>query len=129
MVVIRLKSWLASDARRARAQESGGKMDTRASLFVVTCVMAGLGLLSSPGCSGPIEDGSPEVGIPSGAGNPTGVTLHWETLQRKGTRGDNWCMTWAADDNVYTMMDDGIGWNEDGVEWGTKFLQMNGRVW
>jgi hypothetical protein len=35
-------------------------------------------------------------------------------------------MTWAADDNLYTMMDDGIGWNEDGVKWGTKFIRISG---
>ena len=53
-------------------------------------------------------------------GDPVGVTFLWETLTRKGKRGDNWCMTWAADDNIYTTMDDGIGWNEDGVKWGFR---------
>jgi hypothetical protein len=57
---------------------------------------------------------------------PIGVSFHWDTLQRKGKRGDNWCMTWAADDNLYTMMDDGIGCNEDGVEWGAKFIRISG---
>jgi hypothetical protein len=101
-------------------------MNTHGSLVIVACVMAGSGLMALPGCSDPAGDPKPEVRSPSGAGDPTGVTFHWETLQRKGKRGDNWCMTWAADDNLYTMMDDGIGWNEDGVEWGTKFLQISG---
>jgi len=40
---------------------------------------------------------------------PTGVIIDGDALQRKGCRGDNWCMTWAADDNLYTMMDDADG--------------------
>jgi hypothetical protein len=45
---------------------------------------------------------------------PTGVKFDVETIQRKGHFGDNWCQTWAADDNIYTMLDDGNGW------WGSK---------
>ena len=41
---------------------------------------------------------------------PIGIKFKKETLTRKGTYGDNWCHTWAADDNIYTMMDDGNGW-------------------
>ena len=41
---------------------------------------------------------------------PVGVVFHEETLTRKGVRGDNWCQTWAVDDNIYTMMDDGNGY-------------------
>lgn len=41
---------------------------------------------------------------------PAGVTFKHETLVRKGNFGDNWCQTWAADDNIYTMLDDGNGW-------------------
>lgn len=45
---------------------------------------------------------------------PKGVKFEKTTLVRKGNFGDNWCQTWAADDNIYTMLDDGNGW------WGTK---------
>lgn len=38
---------------------------------------------------------------------PTGVTFHHKTLARIGHRGDNWCLTWAADDSQITSMDDG----------------------
>ena len=44
---------------------------------------------------------------------PTGVKFKKETITRKGLFGDNWCQTWAADGNLYTMLDDGNGW------WGT----------
>ncbi|MDP6125773.1 MAG: hypothetical protein QGH20_08465 [Candidatus Latescibacteria bacterium] len=29
---------------------------------------------------------------------------------RLGKSGDNWCMIWAADGDIYTSMDDGLGW-------------------
>jgi hypothetical protein len=45
---------------------------------------------------------------------PVGIKFKEETLVRKGYFGDNWCQTWAADDNIYTMLDDGNGW------WGTQ---------
>ncbi len=38
---------------------------------------------------------------------PTGVVFHQETLYRSDGRGDNWCITWAADDSQVTSMDDG----------------------
>lgn len=64
---------------------------------------------------------------------PTGVKFNYETIVRKGNFGDNWCQTWAADDNIYTMMDDGNGWwgsktkltNLDDWE-GSMFLQISG---
>jgi len=45
---------------------------------------------------------------------PVGVRFDTTSLVRKGNFGDNWCQTWAADDNIYTMLDDGNGW------WGSK---------
>jgi len=57
---------------------------------------------------------------------PVGVTFHWDTLQRKGYRGDNWCMTWAADDHLYTMMDDGSGFHAPKPEWGTRLWRIRG---
>jgi len=45
---------------------------------------------------------------------PTGVNFKKNTIIRKGNYGDNWCQTWAADGNIYTMLDDGNGW------WGSK---------
>lgn len=45
---------------------------------------------------------------------PTGVEFQMETITRKGYFGDNWCQTWASDNNIYTMLDDGNGW------WGNK---------
>ena len=38
---------------------------------------------------------------------PTGITFHRDTLYRSDGRGDNWCITWAADDSQITSMDDG----------------------
>lgn len=41
---------------------------------------------------------------------PVDVVFREDTIERKGYFGDNWCQTWAADGNVYTMLDDGNGW-------------------
>jgi len=38
---------------------------------------------------------------------PTGVTFHRDQISRVGNRGDNWCITWAADGSQITSMDDG----------------------
>jgi len=38
---------------------------------------------------------------------PTGVTFHRDTIFRSDAHGDNWCITWAADDSQITSMDDG----------------------
>ena len=55
---------------------------------------------------------------------PQGVTFS-ETIIRSGTLGDNWCHTWAADDHIYTCMDDGWGWI-DTLELEQRW---NNRVW
>lgn len=38
---------------------------------------------------------------------PKGVTFKKETLKRIGSRGDNWCMTWAKDGSQVVSMCDG----------------------
>jgi len=38
---------------------------------------------------------------------PIGVTFHTDTLFRSENPGDNWCITWAADDSQVTSMCDG----------------------
>lgn len=38
---------------------------------------------------------------------PKSVTFHRDRISRIGNRGDNWCITWAADDSQVTSMDDG----------------------
>jgi hypothetical protein len=38
---------------------------------------------------------------------PTGVVFHKDTLYRSDNRGDNWCLTWAADGSQVTSMCDG----------------------
>jgi len=40
-------------------------------------------------------------------GVPTDVVFHKDTLYRSDNRGDNWCITWAADDSQVTSMCDG----------------------
>jgi hypothetical protein len=55
------------------------------------------------------EDGHTTPPDPDGV--PTGIEIHWDTLQRKGCRGDNRCMTWAAEDNIYTTVDDSVGFH------------------
>ncbi|HEY54052.1 MAG TPA: DUF4185 domain-containing protein, partial [Caldilineae bacterium] len=39
---------------------------------------------------------------------PTGVTFQRDTLHRRGSHGDNWCITWARDGSQITSMDDGV---------------------
>ncbi|MCP4256456.1 MAG: DUF4185 domain-containing protein [Planctomycetes bacterium] len=38
---------------------------------------------------------------------PTGITFHKDTLYRSDGNGDNWCITWAADNSQVTSMCDG----------------------
>jgi len=38
---------------------------------------------------------------------PTGVTFHMHTTFRLNSSGDNWCITWAADNSQVTSMCDG----------------------
>lgn len=45
---------------------------------------------------------------------PVDVKFNESTISQKGNFGDNWCQTWAADGNIYTMLDDGNGW------WGSE---------
>lgn len=64
---------------------------------------------------------------------PTGVKFNTETIERKGYFGDNWCQTWAANGNIYTMLDDGNGWwgnatKDKGLTgwWGSMCIQISG---
>ena len=38
---------------------------------------------------------------------PVDVTFHIDTVFRSDNRGDNWCLTWTADDSLVTSMCDG----------------------
>lgn len=63
--------------------------------------MAGANSRSSPATANGTDNNR------SFAGAPVGVTFNYPTLRREGHRGDNWCLTWAADDSQITSMDDG----------------------
>ena len=54
---------------------------------------------------------------------PVDLKFHFETITRKGNFGDNWCQTWAADDHIYCMLDDGNGW------WGNSEKTKNLYDW
>ncbi|MBT3343335.1 MAG: DUF4185 domain-containing protein [Gemmatimonadetes bacterium] len=45
---------------------------------------------------------------------PSKIVFHHETICRSREHGDNWCITWAADDSQVTSMDDG-DWLESRV--------------
>lgn len=47
------------------------------------------------------------IGICNGKVTPIGIIFHKDTLYRSNNKGDNWCITWAADDSQITSMDDG----------------------
>jgi hypothetical protein len=53
-------------------------------------LIAGLSIPAGSGCSGPARDSSPDEVSRTRGADPVGVTFHWDTLERKGTRGDNW---------------------------------------
>ena len=58
---------------------------------------------------------------------PTGVDFDWSTLRRVGVRGDNWCMTHAEDGHLYTMMDDGHGFEPtDDPQWNSRLFRITG---
>lgn len=44
---------------------------------------------------------------------PVGVHFEKETLKRLGSRGDNWCLTWAKDGSQVVSMDDGNWLDQD----------------
>ena len=53
-----------------------------------------------------------------------------ETVWRSGGSGDNWHMTWADDDKVYTGLCDGRGWETvpgySGKDYNTRVYAING---
>jgi len=55
----------------------------------------------------------------------TGIRMLDETIHRMGGEGDNWYSTWAANDKVYTSMNDGVGF--PGVA-GYTGMSLNTRV-
>jgi hypothetical protein len=56
---------------------------------------------------------------------PTAVTFQTETLFRQGTRGDNWCLTWTADDSQVTSMCDG-DWLDSGHDYHSHLYRLLG---
>jgi len=44
---------------------------------------------------------------------PVGVTFNKKSLMRLGSRGDNWCLTWAKDGSQIVSMDDGNWLDQD----------------
>jgi len=56
---------------------------------------------------------------------PGGVVFHQDTLYRSDGRGDNWCITWAADDSQVTSMDDG-DWLSKGTEFHNHLYRVIG---
>ncbi len=56
---------------------------------------------------------------------PSGVEFRVETLRRVGGHGDNWCLTWAADDSQVTSMDDG-GWLEGPQSYSNHLFRVVG---
>ena len=56
---------------------------------------------------------------------PVGVVFQKETLRRVGDHGDNWCLTWAADDSLVTSMCDG-DWLGQGQGWHNHLYRILG---
>ncbi|MBX3176189.1 MAG: hypothetical protein KF886_02405 [Candidatus Hydrogenedentes bacterium] len=56
---------------------------------------------------------------------PAGVTFHQDTLFRSDGRGDNWCITWAADGSQITSMCDG-DWLREGTAYHNRLYRLAG---
>ena len=57
---------------------------------------------------------------------PVGIEFHKETLKRLGERGDNWCITWAADNSQITSMCDGNWLNDPEGGWRNHLFRVVG---
>jgi hypothetical protein len=49
-----------------------------------------------------------------------------ETLLRRDMNGDNWCMSWAADDRQYLSLLDGFGWPSNPKQYNSRLLTISG---
>ena len=56
---------------------------------------------------------------------PAEASLHADTLVRVGERGDNWCITWTADDSQMTSMCDG-SWLEPEAAYHNRLYRILG---
>jgi len=60
-----------------------------------------------------------------GTHRPTGVDFHRDTIRRLDGYGDNWCITWTADDSQVTSMCDG-SWLDPRVGYHTHLYRLLG---
>ncbi len=77
--------------------------------------------------NGASGDGSEASYDPSGVPGivPVGVSFNYGSLRREGNRGDNWDITWAADDSQITSMDDG-DWLNSQVRYHNMLYRIDG---
>ncbi len=59
---------------------------------------------------------------------PVSVSFSKHTIKKYGDfkGGDNWCQTWAADDNIYTFLDDGFGFNRSKFRFNNVPVRISG---
>ena len=55
-----------------------------------------------------------------------GVEWKFDTLIQRGPGGDQWPLTWADDDHVYTAWGDGWGWNKTGAKHSIGITRVSG---
>jgi hypothetical protein len=56
----------------------------------------------------------------------TGAVRREDTVLRLGGYGDNWHMSWAADDRQFVSLDDGFGWGQEEVFHNSRMLTVSG---
>jgi hypothetical protein len=59
---------------------------------------------------------------------PRGIEFLTDTLHREASSGDNWCITWGADDQQYAAMCDGRGWDPEAPFYRTRTYRIKGDV-
>lgn len=69
--------------------------------------------------------GTTDNRVSSASMTPVGVNFNYATLRREGHRGDNWCLTWAADDSQITSLDDG-DWLNTQTRYHNMLYRING---
>lgn len=57
---------------------------------------------------------------------PTGAIRREETTLRLGGVGDNWHMSWAADDRQFVSLCDGFGWGQTEAFYNSRLLTISG---
>lgn len=92
--------------------------------FLKNASTIGLGAVST---SAAIAFPAARAKVSKSNGRINAVNLRAETIRRLGGNGDNWHMTWAADDRQYVSLCDGVGFSpQPKVTYNSRILTISG---